>query len=77
MLSIYFSPIEISRMLHIFPSHFGKEPFLACREKGSNIEISMKRACPLSVLTGICAEEMLTQPAFYMKYIPVAQGSAA
>lgn len=76
-LSVYFSPLEISRMPHTFLSHFGKESFLACRERGSDIEISTKRVCPLSVLTGICAEEMLTQAAFYMKYIPVAKGSGA
>lgn len=77
MLTVYFSPLEISRMSHTSPSRFGKESFLARRERGSDIEISTKRVCPLSVLAGICAEEMLTQAAFYMKYIPVAQGSAA
>lgn len=77
MLSVYFSPLEISRMSHTFPSHFGKESFLACRERGSDTEISTESVYPLSVLAGICSEEMLTQAAFYIKYIPVAQGSAA
>lgn len=72
MLSVYFSLLEISRMSHTFPSCFGMESFLACRERSSDIEISTKRVCPLSVLAGICAEELLTQAAFYMKYIPIA-----
>lgn len=76
-LSIQFSPLEISRMSHSFSSRFGKQSFLACRERGSNIEISTKRVYPLSVFAGICAEEMLTQAALCIKYIPVAQGSAA
>lgn len=42
MLSVYFSPLEISRMSHTFPSHFEKESLLACRERGSNTEISTK-----------------------------------
>lgn len=75
IISVYFSPLEISRISHSSPSHYRKESFLAFWERGSSIEISTKRVCPLSVFTGICAEEMLTQEAFHIKYILVAENS--